>query len=248
MIGQYGKHYTASVLKNATGLTSRQINDWDARGMLPNARTKESGWRKFSIQDIFTIAVCATMKERFNLPLDSMRSLYDVYQESGDNFSFQRAVKNVLSFQLPNILFTDLKTIFLMENPVSLASFFEGGTLSIKGMDSALVLNLGPILQAIITALPFPAALPNDTDGYSFMRQAKERERARDISERELLKLVRDNSLRRVESQLKNGEIQTLVSELSIDPNLSNDEIIQAVKGGGDFETVTFQKRGGKIS
>jgi len=63
----------ASKLREATGLTYRQISDWDDRGLLPHAPRQRGGWRGFTSYHIFAIRIIADLRRGFGIPLERLK-------------------------------------------------------------------------------------------------------------------------------------------------------------------------------
>jgi hypothetical protein len=60
--------FTACDVYRTAGLSYRQLNNWDLKGVLPNSRRKEAGWRTFSYREVFAIFVCSEIRTRFGVP------------------------------------------------------------------------------------------------------------------------------------------------------------------------------------
>jgi DNA-binding transcriptional MerR regulator len=68
--------FTAGDLKRLIGLTYRQLNDWEKRaGALDSQREGNEGWRKFSAEHMLALAVCASLRRQFSLPLEKLGEL-----------------------------------------------------------------------------------------------------------------------------------------------------------------------------
>ena len=63
---------TASKL---TGLTYRQLNEWDKRGLLPHTRVGKSGWRRVNQWQAISIRILADLHGEFGIPLARLRRL-----------------------------------------------------------------------------------------------------------------------------------------------------------------------------
>ncbi len=64
--------FKAGDAKKAAGLSYRQLNDWDQKGALAGERASESGWRKFSPRELFAVLICAEIRKRFGVPVESL--------------------------------------------------------------------------------------------------------------------------------------------------------------------------------
>lgn len=70
------KTHNAGIVKYATGLSYRQMNEWDKRGTLPHSREGESGWRKYSFLQIVSLNILSGLHSHFGIPLEKLRCLY----------------------------------------------------------------------------------------------------------------------------------------------------------------------------
>jgi MerR-like DNA binding protein len=73
------KRLKASDLKGMIGLTYRQLNDWDERGMLKSTtdgmrKEKGAGWRKFSIAELVPIAILKALRGQ-GIPLSKLHNV-----------------------------------------------------------------------------------------------------------------------------------------------------------------------------
>src|SRR5713101_2299156 len=119
--------FTAGDVKNAAGMSYRQLNDWDAKGALPSQREQESGWRKFSPREIFAIMVCKEIRDRFGAPLESLRFVREfMLQDGADHF---RAAIEIMNRGLAVFILTDLKDTFVMDSDLEFEDLFHLGYL-----------------------------------------------------------------------------------------------------------------------
>ena len=126
--------FTAGDVKHAAGLSYRQLNDWDAKGALPNCRKQEAGWRKFRVRELFVLMVCSEVRKRFCVPLERLAWLKSfMLQQRADHF---QAALRMMQHGLAVFIFTDLEQSFDMEADFAVADMLElGETLQ---TDSAL--------------------------------------------------------------------------------------------------------------
>jgi len=66
---------SASVIHAVTGLTYRQLNEWDSRGLLPHGRISESGWRRVNAWELLALRVAADIRNEFGTPLSRLKDL-----------------------------------------------------------------------------------------------------------------------------------------------------------------------------
>src|SRR5262245_49642497 len=103
--------YTAADLKRAAGLSYRQINEWDQKGVLPESRIDEAGWRKFSPRDIFALMVCGEIRRQFGVPVETLKWVRTFMQQKGaDHLS---AAIEIMAQGMAVLLMTDLNETFV---------------------------------------------------------------------------------------------------------------------------------------
>jgi len=67
--------YTAKDVRKVAGLSYRQLNDWEAKGLIPRTRTSQSGWRRFTADQVFVIAILADLRSTLNVSLSKLSRL-----------------------------------------------------------------------------------------------------------------------------------------------------------------------------
>ena len=195
---------------------------------------------------MFAIMVCAEIRKRFGAPIESLRWVRECMTQKGADH-FAAAVRIMATLRLPVLLLTDLKETFIMDHPFEMSDLFEYGMFSAEGSDAFVLVKVNPLVNRILACLKEPVQFTDETSGYRLFHEVRNMNRAKHRSEVELLEMVRDETAKRVEAQLKDGRIQTLFKELDLDPTkMTGKEIIKAVKGHA-HQTVSFKNRGGKI-
>ncbi len=190
--------------------------------------------------------VCAKIRKRFGAPLESLRYVMDFMTQDGPDH-FAAAVEIMMTLRLPVLLLTDLKETFVMDHPFEMSDLFEYGMFSAEGSDAFVLVKVNPLVNRILACLKEPVQFTDETSGYRLLHEVRNMKRAKHRSEVELLEMVRDETAKRVEAQLKDGRIQTLFKELDLDlTKMTDKKIIKAVKGHA-YQTVSFKNRGGKI-
>lgn len=75
--GTSERTFKAGDLLKLIGLTYRQLNDWEDRAKIfEQRRSKSEGWRKFTPEEVTALAVCASLRRQFSLPLEKVGELY----------------------------------------------------------------------------------------------------------------------------------------------------------------------------
>ena len=65
----------ASELLELTGLTYRQLNEWDKRDALPHDRKGESGWRRLNGWQAMALSIASDLRRRFGVPVGMSRGV-----------------------------------------------------------------------------------------------------------------------------------------------------------------------------
>lgn len=66
---------TASDVEKVAGLSYRQLNDWEERGLLPTWRKSPSGWRRFTAWDVMELAILSRLRKFTGIPLGRLSKL-----------------------------------------------------------------------------------------------------------------------------------------------------------------------------
>ena len=72
-----GRKLSSGELAGVTGLSYRQLNEWDKRDSLPHERNGKAGWRRFDIWQVISLRIIAEINHRFGTPLVKQRRLLD---------------------------------------------------------------------------------------------------------------------------------------------------------------------------
>ena len=121
------KDLTASDLQKAAGLSYRQLNSWDEKGILPESR-QEGGWRKFTANEVFVLLICKELKDRFGISLEKLKTVREYLLQDNHNY-LQETIGLITGAGLTVCLVTDLKEIFLIENDWEISTFIRAGLL-----------------------------------------------------------------------------------------------------------------------
>lgn len=145
--------FSLQTIKEFTSdLTYRKINDWDSKGLISAHRdTKNTGWRKFSCEDILVLLIISDLKN-FGLSNERIKDFLKIIKIQNPNkdliHHFELAIRGVRIFYhiSPNdntILFYDRK-----KTPHELLSIFD--TLS---SSPAIILPFNKYLNPIFDYL-----------------------------------------------------------------------------------------------
>ena len=136
--------YSAGDVKKTAGLSYRQLNDWDERGVLPGRRRDSKGWREFEARELFAIAVCTEIRTRFGVPVERLRPVMAPMLVEGANHF--RAAVELMSRGMAVLLLTDLDQTFIMDTDLEISDFFELGFVRSDEPEGFIVLKVNPIV------------------------------------------------------------------------------------------------------
>ncbi len=132
--------------------------------MLPHARSGEAGWRKFSIREVFALAISVEIRRRFGVPLERLKWLQDhMLDEDADHLKV--AVDLMATLGLGVWLLTDLEDTFIMDSESELQRLLSRGFLSAHKESAFVVLNVSPLVNRALACLKNPALL--EASGYN---------------------------------------------------------------------------------
>ena len=146
---------TAKEIKEISGLSYRQINDWDKKGILPAQEREESNawrWRRFTGANAIQLSVLAKLRKA-GLPVIDLKELHKWMREGERTMS--EYIKDHISRGFGVFLSTNLKDRFFFnsdgEKDVSemiLLAYNEHG-----GMGIVLQVSINDIVNDILKTL-----------------------------------------------------------------------------------------------
>jgi hypothetical protein len=68
--------FTAADVQDTAGLSYRQLNDWEGKGVIPEDKQRGSKWRRFNLLEVFALLVCARLRDEFNIPVQKLGFAY----------------------------------------------------------------------------------------------------------------------------------------------------------------------------
>jgi hypothetical protein len=239
-------NFTASSVRDAAGISYRQINDWDSKGALPFRREGEAGWRKFSSKEVFTIMICAEIRRQFGVPLDRLGFVRTfMMQEKADHF---RAALRLIALGFSVWLKTDLRESFVMDSDIEFGNLFDLGYFRVDEPQAFVFISVNPIVNRMLGALKDPLKLEIDPEIYAQIRAARMVPQVRDEKELEVLRLLRDGAYKRVVVKLEDGKVIEALGEIEHGgPGraIGNDEIQRLIKSRR-YQTITMTLHDGR--
>jgi hypothetical protein len=240
------KPLTAADVKNATGLSYRQLNDWDSKGALPSQREDGSSWRRYTWLEIFVLMICTEIRKRFGTSLDSLAWIQKCMLQDPAKVDHLRAAIAIMERGMAVFLFSDLRETFVMESDVAFESMFRAGMMRGSEDQGFIFVQLNHIVNRLLQCLEPPVALRLHNKFYGAIAQAKAETTARDEAERTVLCAIRDRDYQRVVVTKKNGDDIILKMQQELSEKESANAHIDSLLAQHDFQTITVSRVAGK--
>lgn len=235
--------YTAADLKRAAGLSYRQINEWDQKGVLPETRSGDAGWRRFSPRDIFALMVCSEIRRQFGVPVESLKWVRAwMLQDGADHL---QAAAEIMSRGMAVVLLTDLRETFVMDSDLEIEDLLRLGYFRHEGSQGYLLIKLNPLVNRLLGCLKEPVTLSIHDKMYGLIRDIRGELSTRSQEELEVLRLLRSGDYRKVVVHLDDGVILRADTEAGV----SEEEQQQLLElwDGDRVQTVTVTLHDGKV-
>ena len=238
------KDLTASDLQKAAGLSYRQLNNWDEKGILPESR-EETGWRKFSPNEVFILLICKEIKDRFGVSLENLKTLKEYLLQDNHNY-LNETIQLITDGGLTVCLVTDLKEIFVVDNDWEISAFIRSGLLRNEHAQDIIILRLNPLVNTILKTLNLPP-LDNKKEIYDVLASMSLKRAAQTEPEFHLLELVRSKNFKSVIVHLNDGRIiQTDATEELGKNGGEEKEILRIIKEK-KFQSIVIDLNDGKV-
>lgn len=154
--------YSAKNVAEVAGLSYRQLNDWENKGVMPSKRGSESGWRKFSPRDVFVIMICSEIHEQFGTPLESLGYIKRMMLQPKANHLF--AAVEMMDYGLTPYLMTNLKDHFMMQSSDELGKYIcQTFSTDSEETDTYILLGLRPIVKRLLLYIQKIQGKKNET-------------------------------------------------------------------------------------
>ncbi len=237
----------ASDIRETVGLSYRQLNDWESKGVLPSKKRSKAGWRKFTPREVFVLMVCKEIRDKFGVPLEKLSFIKSVMLVSDANIA-QDAVDLMNNFGMTIYLLTDLKETFIMDTDAEIEDLFRMGMFRGSDEQGYLLIKINPLINKLLS---FRGIGPIDTSDevYDFMRKTKQQATANNRQEQKVLKLIREKKYKQVTIHLKDGEIirASTEEELSEKKRDKPDKELLAIIKDQEYQSISLKVHDGKI-
>ena len=74
------RYYPQQIIKLIPEITSRKLNDWDAKGLLVQHRQNDNGWRLFSFADVIRLRIIQDLKTYGMSNIQIQKVLNDIFE------------------------------------------------------------------------------------------------------------------------------------------------------------------------
>ncbi len=237
----------ASDIRETVGLSYRQLNDWESKGVLPSKKRSKAGWRKFTPRELFVLMVCKEIRDKFGVPLEKLSFIKSVMLVSDANIA-QDAVDLMNNFGMTIYLLTDLKETFIMDTDAEIEDLFRMGMFRGSDEQGYLLIKINPLINKLLS---FKGVGPIDTSDevYDLMRKTKQQATANNRQEQKVLKLIREKKYKQVTIHLKDGEIirASTEEELSEKKRDKPDKELLAIIKDQEYQSISLKVHDGKI-
>ncbi len=237
----------ASDIRETVGLSYRQLNDWESKGVLPSKKRSKAGWRKFTPRELFVLMVCKEIRDKFGVPLEKLSFIKSVMLVSDANIA-QDAVDLMNNYGMTIYLLTDLKETFIMDTDAEIEDLFRMGMFRGSDEQGYLLIKINPLINKLLS---FKGVGPIDTSDevYDLMRKTKQQATANNRQEQKVLKLIREKKYKQVTIHLKDGEIirASTEEELSEKKRDKPDKELLAIIKDQEYQSISLKVHDGKI-
>lgn len=235
------REHKAGSIRDLTGLSYRQLNDWEERGALPEVADRGSKWRTYNPREIFILQIMASLRKRYGVPVEKLKFIKDCMTAEGADH-LQYAVEKMSMLGVSIWLITDFDRTFLLDTELEISDMFGNAWFHSDQEDGYFLINLTPMIQRLCTSLDTSISLNLHMRGFQLRGLANEAITAKSVSEVEVLKRVRNKDVTRVELTMKDGSVKTTKITRKRDLNSVLEEVIKE----NDFQNIQFFVRDGK--
>ena len=235
------RHYSSRDVRDSTGLSPRQQNDWDGRGLLPHERDGEEGWRRYTPREIFALMVCTEIRRQYGTRVERLKWVQQCMLEEGANH-FEAAVHLMATLGVGVWLCTDLEETFVMDSELEFIDMWQHGDFGAERERAFVFLPINQIVNRLLACLKEPVELEAHGLGYQVMRSVESFHRARTPEEMLVLDLIRKEEVEKVEVVSPGGEVETIRTTTHHD---STADILQLLDE--PYQRLTVVKKDGNV-
>ncbi len=234
------RYYPQQIIKLIPEITSRKLNDWDAKGLLVQHRQSDNGWRLFSLADVIRLKIIQDLKTYGMSNIQIQKTLNDI-------FELNDMKRQYLFETFLNICATARKVVIIVEFDGSASFYLEDTAYVNLKMDKSCCKPV-LILPFYDYCMPF---MPHN--GYKMTVTTSEivdeQNRARIDSVAD--KLIDDkNKTINIERKNVRGNEHLIIKTTSTETklNLSPIELMDRIKSKPYTKTIPFVDENGTMS
>jgi DNA-binding transcriptional MerR regulator len=202
-------NYSSKDVHAATGLTSRQLNDWDERGALPHERNGKEGWRRFSGRDIFTLMLCSEFRRTLGVPVERLKFLKEFMTQDGTNH-LSAAINLMGVLGVGVWVMTDFEDTFVMDSELEFHDLWRLGYFGASNESTLAFVNVTPLVNKLLGALKEPITFEAHGRGYEILRSLDGSGPILTAEERFVVDLIRGGEVDKIEIVLRSGDVETI--------------------------------------
>lgn len=233
--------YSSGEVRDVSGLSYRQLNDWETRGAMPPNPDRDAAWRRFSYREVFALTVCAELRSRFGVSVERLKFVQQfMLQDGADHLTAAVDLMNTLGVGV--WLMTDFESVFDMDSELAFADYWKRGYFG-GPIPAFAFLKLNPVVNRILATLPDPVHLPDHGAGYDMVRALRQQFGVRSAEEFTALDMIRSGDFDKIEIVLKDGTIDRIKTTSHPDVKVRVAELLQQHK----YQKITITQREGQV-
>ncbi len=211
----------AGDIASSIGLSYRQLNDWDSKGILPSKRKEGTAWRRFTLREAFVLMVCKEIRASFGVPLESLSFIKNfMLQEGVDHFNVALAM---MQKGLSVHLLTDLKETYILDTDLEFIDLFDHGFFRSDEPSHYIFLNINPLINRMLPILGRnPISIDEALYKKSYVSQAETLNYTE--KEKELVRIIRNKEYTRVIAHLDGGQLIRIDTEEEITDKFKHEQ------------------------
>jgi hypothetical protein len=239
-----GRDFTAREVREAAGLSYRQLNDWEDRGAVQTDSGRGRGWRRFSPREVFVLMVCAEIRRRFGVPVERLNFVREFMLKDGANH-LHASAKLMAQLGVGVWLLTDLQKTFVLDSELEFLDLMENGYFGGDHDRAFIWIKVNPLVNKLLSCVKEPVHLPAHGRGYEILHQLRTMFETRTPEEHEVLQLIRSGDYDRVEVVMKGDEIRTIRTDRHFSKPDQQD-LVNLIQQH-DYQTIRVTTRDGRI-
>jgi DNA-binding transcriptional MerR regulator len=237
------RRITAKTVGETTGLSYRQLHDWEKRGVAPAEEERGLGWRKFTPRELFALMICAEIRKRLGVPVERLAYIRQFMLQDGADH-LRAAVELMAMLGMPVWLVTDLTKTFILDSEMEFRDLVQLGYLGGDHEQTLIWVKVSPLVNRLLGCLKEPIHLESHGRGYAILRTMREATGVKSPQEFEVLQHIRSGDFDSIEVVMRDGNIRRIKGSKDLKDADKQDltEILQQ----SDFQTLIVTQRGGK--